>query len=148
MNYSARGITLIELLVVVALIGLISIPIIFNVRQAGGNQSLRSSSQVLSNDLQVVKNASRDAKNQKAWGIISDSSLSTYKVVSGTSSSFTVDQMKSLDKGISFKSPFAVWFQIGSGELPSGTTITLVNLNGRTSTLDINTQGVINITEK
>ena len=144
MKNTAQGFSLIEILVVVALVSLFVFPLLFNAVQVGQIQSLRSAAAVLSDDLSAAKVASRDARDQKAWGVVSIDDTH-YQVVSGAKNNFETSQARTLDKGLSFVQPFTVWFQIGTGGVQNNERIEIMNQRGNVFEITVNKTGVVQI---
>ncbi len=146
-NPAALGFTLIELLIVIALIGTVVIPLIFGIRQTGQTQNIRTSISVLSDDLQTAKVSAREARDKRGWGVISNSE-STYLVMRGNKTVNSIASNRSLQNGVTFEGQFAVWFEIGTGNVSTPQIITVVNLNGQKYEVGVNELGTISITQK
>jgi prepilin-type N-terminal cleavage/methylation domain-containing protein len=142
------GFTLIELLVVIALIGIITVPLLLNYQGAKANQSLLASSEQLADALRQAHIFSREAKDNKTWGVLYLDDT-TYQLVTYTDPAdppTTIEKTWHLDSGIRFNTPdFDIKFIKGSGELASQTNIELTNSNNVTKKVVILTTGVVSV---
>lgn len=136
------GFTLIELLLVVAIIGLFSVPFIYSYRTTVVNQALSSSTEQLVGNIRSARIFSREAVEQKQWGVRSVGKNS-YAVFSTGDSEYENRQMHFLENGIEFTEEFEIVFEIGSGAADDSQIFLLSNLNGTTARVDVLETGIV-----
>ena len=148
-HYSKKsnGFTLIELILVTAIIGVITVPFIITYRNSRANQALRTSAEQVADHARSAHVFAREANEGNGWGITSTDD-SSYAIVSGTETDWNEFSSYVLQPQITFTNDFFVWFEIGTGAIDSGQTIELSNLNGTKSKVDINENGVVEVTNE
>lgn len=142
MKKSFSAFTLIEVIIVVAVFMLISIPLLFNYFNVSNSQGLKTSVGETTNLIKSAHIYSREAKDQKAWGVITRDE-DTLALVSGNPASYEVEQELTLPRGIKTKEVVVVWFALGTGELQNNITVELVNQRDMVGQLLIHKTGVV-----
>jgi len=139
-----RGMTLVELLVVVVLIGFTVIPFFLTYNSYRSNQALVNSAEQLANNMRAVHIFSREAREQKEWGIKNTNSA-IYSIFSSGASGVSIIQQYPLEVGVSFARDFEILFQIGTGETETSQEIELINRRGSKVTVTISQTGVVGV---
>lgn len=138
------GVTLIELLVVVAIIGVISFPLLLTYKNYRTNQALLASAEEFANRTRTVHVFAREAQKQREWGI-KYKSENSYVLYSTGASGILEEQNYILESGVSFLQQFDVLFEIGTGATTADQSIELLNANGRKMLVYISKNGVVEV---
>lgn len=138
------GVTLIELLIVIAIIGVLSFPLLLTYRNYRTNQALLASADELANHTRTVHVFAREAQKQREWGIRSKDERA-YVLYSTGASGFLEEQNYILESGVTFMEDFDVLFQIGTGTTVEDQNIELINTNGRKMLVYISKNGVVEV---
>jgi prepilin-type N-terminal cleavage/methylation domain-containing protein len=139
-----RGLSLIELLIVVAIIGLVVLPLLVTYASHRTTQALYSSSDQVANHTRSVRIFSREAREQKEWGI-KNVSENSYALYSTGASGLQIVQNYSLERGVSFTDDFDIRFEIGTGETEQEHIIGLQSSNDQSSSIFVSTTGVVEV---
>lgn len=138
------ALTLIELLVVIALLGIISIPLYLSYTNGQANQSLTASASQLADSFKSAHVFSREAKDQKQWGV-RRKDIKTYELIAGTTQSFTAQKTFRLETFVSIPNDFLIWFDIGTGATATAQSVIVKNDFGRVIKINISRTGVVNV---
>lgn len=142
-RYTAQAFSLIEVIIVTALIAIVTVPLLINGRTVSISQGLKTSVQLVSNDLVTAKIYSREGKNQASWGIRTISA-NQYELIYGTQSNPTVQLVRQLEERVVFENNATIWFGIGSGETSQNVTINLIAPDsGKRAIINVNTNGLV-----
>lgn len=139
---SALGFTIFELLVVIALIGLLSLPLLTGGGFIGGAARIRANSDQLYSDMVLARSYARDARDRLNWGV-RFATQNSYEIISGNDESLTVFAARSLDSSVSFQDEFIVWFTSGIGETTDDHELFLVDRDGRKRKIVVYQSGLI-----
>lgn len=140
-----EGFTLVEILVVVAILGIISVGALFSLSHTNANQSLVASGEQLADVFRQAHIFSRESRDTKTWGV-RDTALSGYELVSYMTDPtlVTVEKSYPLERNITFRTPFLIWFTRGSGEAVN-TIVELETPNGVIKQVHLLETGVVNV---
>lgn len=138
------ALTIIEVLIVVAVISTLSIPLYFSYTRTQAHQSLRSSSEQLADTLRSARLFSREAKDFKAWGV-KRMDEKTYALVGSPRENPFVEKVTTVESLVTIPQGFEVWFEIGTGNAQTDTSVSLENKYGRKAILKIYRTGIIDI---
>lgn len=144
-HFSARhkkGFTLVELLVVVAIIGVMTIPLLLTYRSYRTSQALVASVQGVVNHARSAHIFSREARDQREWGVRS-AGPTGYAIFSSGTVGKVDEQSYFLEPGVVFSQDFEILFKIGTGETDKDYNIELVNANGRVAQITIGQAGIV-----
>jgi prepilin-type N-terminal cleavage/methylation domain-containing protein len=139
-----KGFTLIELLIVIAIIGIITFPLLLTYRSYRTSQALNSSVEQVANNVRAVHVFAREARNQREWGI-KNLNDSMYALYSSGATGDVDEQQYSLASGVLFPEDFNVLFEIGSGDTDRDYSIPIENVNGKRINVDVSTEGVVEV---
>lgn len=139
---SALGFTIFELLVVIALIGLLSLPLLTGGGFIGGAARIRANSDQVYSDMVLARSYARDARDRVNWGV-RYAGQNSYEIVSGNEESITVFATRSLDSSVSFEDEFTVWFTSGVGETTDDHELFLVDRDGKKIRIMVYKSGLI-----
>jgi len=139
------GFTLIEMLVTLALVGLVTLPLILTFRTSRQNQAMRASAESFADNVKGAHIFSRETKDKKAWGIKNEDNRK-YAIVSGKPDNFEVVYSYSLESGVHFSSGFALWFGPGTGTLEHDEIIDIEADNGQSMRVSVSSTGIVEVT--
>ena len=139
-----KGLTLIELIIVVAIIGIISVPLLLTYRSYRTNQALSASLEQVANHTRSVHIFAREARSQREWGI-KNIDERVYAFYSSGATGVQEEQRYSLEHGVSFAQDFDILFEIGTGNTSSDYSISIVNTNGQQGLVDVSTVGIVEV---
>lgn len=139
-----KGMTLIEILIVVAIIGMITFPLLLTYRSYRTTQALSASAESVANHTTSVHIFAREAQKQREWGI-KNKGDSTYVIYSTGASGIIEEQNYILDAGVSFEEDFDILFEIGTGKTENESVIKIVNINGHGIWVTVSENGVVEI---
>lgn len=144
MKIGNYGITLVEILIVMAILGLLSFPLLITYQTSRAKQALRISTEVFADNLRTAHIFSREAKDEKSWGIKRDDRAS-YALVSKQTGDWQAEKVYKLENQVEFVGDFFVWFEIGTGETTSDLSLKLKNSKGHKLKVDILKKGTIEV---
>lgn len=136
--------TLVELLIVVAIIGIITFPLLITYRNHRTNQALIASAEAVANHTRSVHIFAREAQKQREWGI-KNKSESAYTLYSTGASGIFEEQNYVLDNGIMFEENFDILFEIGTGDAKNPTEIKLITESGRKTWISVTENGLVEV---
>lgn len=136
----SAGLTLIEMLIVIALIGLFSVPLYISYTRTQANQGLSATVEELASTAKRAYLYSREAKDQKVWGIKRQDENS-FALISGKPDDWSTISITRVEPLVTIPNDFTVLFQIGTGQIDADTSIILVNRYGRQAKVNINKTG-------
>lgn len=139
-----RGFTLVEILIVLALIAILTIPLVISYQNSRTTQALRTSAEELANQIRSAHVFAREANEQKGWGVVRTSDR-TYSLVSGQRDSWMEVSSRRTENGVLITNDFFVWFDIATGETDSNYSIVLTTPNGITQTVSVVNTGLVEI---
>lgn len=139
------ALTLIELLIVIGLIALISGMAVISFGNIRNKQALIASAEELKSIASRAHIYARESKDEKSWGLKSDSNNS-YSLLSGKPGDSDTVRTYLLEVPTEIKNGhFEIWFDIGTGEASNDKNIILESPDGRKIEIEINKNGLINM---
>jgi Tfp pilus assembly protein PilE len=138
------GVTLIEILLVVAIICIITFPILVSYNTTRSNQALATSAENFADQVKTAHIYAREVKDSKAWGIVINSENS-FNLVSSATARWTTISTFQLDPQIKFDQTPSILFDRGTGETLSDQYVELENINGRKIRVDVVKTGLVEV---
>lgn len=136
------GLTFLEVLIVVALIGVISIPLYLSYTRAQANQGLTATSEIFATVAGRAHLFSREAKDQKQWGVKRQDEHS-FALINGKPDSWALVSTNKAEPFVSIPDDFLIWFDIGTGQTDTNHTVVFQTEFGRKVEVTISKSAVI-----
>lgn len=140
------AVTLIEMLVVMAVMAIIALPLYISYTRTQANQTLRASTEQLADTFRRAHVFAREAKDEKAWAVKSDS-LTSYSLIAGNDANFKTEKATTLETFVKFPADFRVWFEVGTGDARMPQSVTIENTYGKQFVIEIFKTGIVEIKE-
>lgn len=139
------ALTIIELILVMALLALLLVPAILGITAYRQKQALNASADILGSVLSRAHIYSREAKEQKLWGVRRKDTRS-YEMISGAPGNVSVEAEFGLASPTRFVGDsFEIWFLVDTGEADSAKTIRLLAPRGNMLQVIVNKSGSVEI---
>ncbi|MEK9200841.1 MAG: hypothetical protein AAB909_02590 [Patescibacteria group bacterium] len=119
------ALTIIEMILVIALLAILLVPSVMGIGAYRQKQALNASAEILTTVLSRAHIYSREAKEQKQWGVRFKDNRS-YEMISGAPGAAVPYFEFELTSPSQFtQGPFEIWFLVDTGEVDHPETITL-----------------------
>ncbi len=139
------ALTIVEMILVLALLAIFLVPTVLGITAYRQKQALNASADILSSILTRTHIYSREAKDQKIWGVRQKDAVS-YEMVSRDARGTDVEAEFSLASPTRFGQPgFDVWFFVDTGEADAFEAIRLTAPRGNIVEVVVNKSGTVEI---
>lgn len=151
--------TFVEMLIVIALIGIVSLVGFSNYSRSKNNQQLKAAAEILADNLRRVHVYSREMRDERVWGIASNS-VNAYDIISAVPKStvqagvttpippdtYQTQETVTIDPPVVFNPPFGqIWFIQGSGAAYQQWDINLDNSHNLIARVTVLPTGTIEV---
>lgn len=139
------ALTLVELILVLGMLVLVGVPAILSVSVYRQKQALNASADNVVSVLSRAHIYSREAKEQKLWGVRYKDTRS-YEMISGSPQRIETESEYGLSSPTTFEGGyFDVWFLADTGETITPRNVVLTNPRGDRVTISVSKSGVIEV---
>ncbi|RJR14584.1 prepilin-type N-terminal cleavage/methylation domain-containing protein [Candidatus Microgenomates bacterium] len=143
--HQRRAFTLIEIIIVVAIIGILMVTGFTAFISAQKNQELSAVAQKFATVVTTAHIYARENKDIKIWGV--RGTLDRYALISATTDPlvFDIEKETALPAGMTFTAPFTIYFDKGTGTMPTTQSLILKDSRDRQMRIDISPSAAVDI---